>query len=60
MAIVCTMCSAQNMVKGVILGFRLQGEVVYAPFPINIVTQDSGSLVEIRNFLGENTSPGFG
>jgi ribosomal protein L6P/L9E len=43
----------QNMITGVTKGFRYKVKAVYAHFPINVIVNDGGRSVEIRNFLGE-------
>lgn len=54
LATVRTICShIENMIVGVTRGFQYKMRSVYAHFPINVVMQDNGTLVEIRNFLGE-------
>ena len=41
------------MVTGVVKGFEYKMRYVYAHFPINAITDKNGTVVEIRNFLGE-------
>ncbi|KEI39804.1 uncharacterized protein L969DRAFT_86392 [Mixia osmundae IAM 14324] len=43
----------ENMITGVTKGFLYKMRAVYAHFPINIIINDDGKSVEIRNFLGE-------
>jgi large subunit ribosomal protein L9e len=49
----------QNMITGVTKGFRYKLKAVYAHFPVNIIINDGGKSVEIRNFLGEKVRASF-
>lgn len=54
LAAVRTVCShIENMLKGVTKGYQYKMRAVYAHFPINCVTTESNTVIEIRNFLGE-------
>lgn len=54
LAAVRTVCShIENMLKGVTKGFLYKMRAVYAHFPINCVTSENNSVLEVRNFLGE-------
>lgn len=54
LACVKTICThVENMMKGVVYGFRYKMKAVYAHFPINITVSENNTLVEVRNFLGE-------
>ena len=41
------------MILGVTKGFLYKMRAVYAHFPINCVTSEANTVIEIRNFLGE-------
>ena len=41
------------MIKGVTKGFEYKMRLVYAHFPINANITEDGTIVEVRNFLGE-------
>ncbi|XP_014231371.1 60S ribosomal protein L9-like [Trichogramma pretiosum] len=54
LAAVRTVCShIENMLKGVTTGYEYKMRSVYAHFPINCVTTQDNTMIEIRNFLGE-------
>merc|ERR1712001_199154 len=53
-AAVRTVCShITNMFKGVTQGYLYKMRAVYAHFPINCAITGGGTLIEVRNFLGE-------
>lgn len=54
LAAVRTVCShITNLFKGVTYGYKYKMRAVYAHFPINCSITENGTLVEVRNFLGE-------
>merc|ERR1712168_888627 len=56
LAAVRTICShITNMINGVTKGYKYKMRAVYAHFPINCAISQNGSLVEVRNFLGEKS-----
>merc|ERR1712098_768801 len=49
-----TVCShIENLFKGVMKGYLYKMRAVYAHFPINCAITEGGTLIEVRNFLGE-------
>merc|ERR1712153_72673 len=53
-AAVRTVCShVNNLFKGVTKGYLYKMRAVYAHFPINCAISEEGTLIEVRNFLGE-------
>merc|ERR1712098_52311 len=54
LAAVRTVCShITNLFKGVTKGYLYKVRAVYAHFPINCAITEGGTLIEVRNFLGE-------
>merc|ERR1712242_623400 len=54
LASVRTVCShIGNLFKGVMKGFLYKMRAVYAHFPISCAITEGGTLIEVRNFLGE-------
>lgn len=49
-----TVCShIKNMINGVTYGYEYKMKSAYAHFPINLSYENDGTVVEVRNFLGE-------
>merc|ERR1712037_462910 len=54
LAAVRTVCShITNLINGVTKGYKYKMRAVYAHFHINCAITEGGTLIEVRNFLGE-------
>merc|ERR1711988_1180678 len=53
LAAVRTVCSHTTNLINVTKGYKYKMRAVYAHFPINCAISEGGTLVEVRNFLGE-------
>ncbi|GFP99319.1 60S ribosomal protein l9, partial [Phtheirospermum japonicum] len=52
-AIRTALSHVSNLINGVTKGYRYKMHFVYTHFPINASITNSGTAIEIRNFLGE-------
>ncbi|KAF4353968.1 hypothetical protein CsatB_027449 [Cannabis sativa] len=52
-AIRTALSHVDNLITGVTKGYRYKMRFVYAHFPINASISNTGTSIEIRNFLGE-------
>ncbi len=53
-ALVGTIAShIENMIKGVVKGYRYKLKIIYSHFPITVEVDEKNRIVRIKNFLGE-------
>lgn len=45
----------ENMIIGVLKGYRYKLKIIYSHFPVSIVVDEENKLIRIRNFLGEKS-----
>jgi large subunit ribosomal protein L6 len=53
-ALVGTIAShIENMIRGVIKGYRYKLKIIYSHFPITVEVDEKNRIIRIKNFLGE-------